>query len=145
MGLEDNKAIARRYFGDLWNAKRPEVIDEIARPDCVIHLAPGQAHRPPNLHVWFEHALVAFPDVQFTVLDLFAEGDRVGVRWEYIATHTGEFLGLPATGKRVTDTGINIFRIETGKIAEFWLVQDSLGLLQQLGMIERKSMGGHPA
>ena len=135
MSIEVNKQIVRRYWQDLWNEKNRAVLDEITSEQTALHFAQGQAHQPPSLKTWFETALIAFPDVQFTVHDLFAEGDRVVTRWSYVATNTGPFLGRPATGRRVTDTGINIFRIENGKIADMWLVQDSLGLLQQLGVI----------
>ena len=135
MPVEENKLIVRRYWQELWNEKKKSVLSEISWEQTALHFAPGQAHQPPSLAQWFETALIAFPDVQFTVHDLFAEGDRVVARWSYVATNTGPFLGRPATGKRVTDTGINIFRIENGKIADMWLVQDSLGLLQQLGVI----------
>jgi steroid delta-isomerase-like uncharacterized protein len=135
MSVEDNKRVVHRYWQDLWNEKNRSVLAEIASEKTALHFAQGQAHQPPSLEKWFETALVAFPDVRFTVHDLFAEGDRVVARWSYIATNTGPFLGRPATGKQVTDTGINIFRIENGKIADMWLVQDSLGLLQQLGFV----------
>lgn len=135
MSIEENKRIVRRYWQELWNEKRRAVLDEISSDQTHLHFAQGQAHRPPSLDVWYETALIAFPDVHFTVHDLIAEDDRVVARWSYEATNTGPFLGRPATGLRVTDTGINIFRIEEGKIADMWLVQDSLGLMQQLGVI----------
>ena len=137
MSLEENKAVVRRYWEELWNGKNKRVLDDIVSENTKIHFAPGQAHQPPNFYVWFEHALASFPDVHFTVYDMFAEGDEVVARWSYEATHTGDFLGIPATGKRVTDYGINIFRVENGKIADMWINQDSLGLLQQLGAIPK--------
>ena len=135
MSVEENKAVVRRYWNDLWNQKRGEVIDEIAVEPVQFHFPGGQAHQPPNLKTWFASAQSAFPDVQFTVHLELAERDLVAVHWSYIATNTGVFLGRPATGKRVTDTGTNIFRIENGKIVEMWVVQDSLGLMRQLGVI----------
>lgn len=71
----------------------------------------------------------------FQLHEELAEGDKVMSRWSYIATNTGEFLGRPATNRKVTDLGINIFRLENGKIVEMWIAQDSLGLLQQLGVL----------
>lgn len=133
--LEKNKAIVRRYWYELWNEKKGHVIDEIAASDLVLNFPQGQAHQPPTLHKWFETALIAFPDVHFTLHDVIAEGDKVVCRWSYVATNTGEFLGRPATGKQVTDQGIDIFRIQNGKIVEMWVAQDSLGLLQQLGVL----------
>lgn len=135
MSVEQNKAIVRRYWYDLWNEKRGNVIDEIASDALVLHFPKGQAHQPPSLKKWFETALIAFPNVHFTLHDEIAEGDKVVSRWSYVATNTGEFLGRPATHRQVTDQGIDIFRIENGKIVEMWVAQDSLGLLHELGVL----------
>jgi predicted ester cyclase len=78
---------------------------------------------------------VAFPDIHFTINQELAERDLVAVHWNYVATNSGPFLGRPATGKQVKDTGVSLFRIKDSKIVEMWVVQDSLGLLQQLGVI----------
>lgn len=133
--IEDNKAIVRRYWFEFWNEKRIEVLDEIAVENVVFHFPEGQAHKPPTLRIWFETALSAFPDVQFTLHDQIAEGDKVVSRWSYVATNTGSFLGRETTSIQVTDLGIDIFRIEDGKIVEMWVSQDSLGLLQQLQVL----------
>ena len=133
--MQENKKIVQRYWEELWNQKNGNVIDEIAIEDILFHFPAGQAHQPPSLKVWFETALVAFPDVHFTLHDQIAEGDKVVSRWSYVATNTGPFLGRPATGRVVSDKGIDIFRIENGKIVEMWVAQDSLGLLQNLGVL----------
>lgn len=135
MSLEENKALVRRYWYELWNEKKGHIIDEIASNDLVFHFPEGQAHQPPTLKKWFETALIAFPDVHMTLHDEIAEGDKVVSRWSYVATNTGMFLGRLATHQRVTDFGIDIFRVEKGKIVEMWVAQDSLGLLHQLGAI----------
>ncbi len=138
MSTESNKAVVKRYWNELWNDKHGEILDEIAVDPVTFHFPDGQAHQPPTLHKWFETALVAFPDVHFTVDIMMAEDDLVAARWSYVATNTGEFLGRPGTGKRVIDKGIDIFRIQNGKIVEMWVAQDSLGLLQQLGVLPTK-------
>jgi predicted ester cyclase len=135
MSIDANKAVVRRYWMELWNEKRGEIIAEIAVEPVIFHFPGGQAHQPANLTKWFETALVAFPNVHFTIHLEIAEGDLVATHWSYIATNSGLFLGRPATGKQVTDTGIDIFRIKDGKIVEMWVVQDSLGLMQQLGVL----------
>ncbi|MBU1823169.1 MAG: ester cyclase [Bacteroidetes bacterium] len=132
---ENNKAVVRRYWFELWNEKKGEILDEIAIENVTFHFPGGQAHQPPTLKKWFETSRIAFPDVQFQLHDELAEGDKVVSRWSYVATNTGEFLGRPATGLKVTDLGIDIFRLEEGKIVEMWVAQDSLGLLQQLGVL----------
>jgi predicted ester cyclase len=135
MSLEANKLIVTRYWEDLWNNKNSQVIDQITKKDVKLHFPPGQAHQPTSLKVWLETAVTAFPDVRFSVQEIIAEGDKVVCRWSYKATNTGPFLESGATNKDVTDQGINMFRIEDGKIAEMWMSGDSLGLLKQLGAI----------
>jgi steroid delta-isomerase-like uncharacterized protein len=77
----------------------------------------------------------AFPDLQLTTEDLVAEGEKVAIRNTWRGTHQGAFQGVPPTGKYVTFTGTDLFRVEGGKIAEQWADLDALGLLQQLGAI----------
>jgi predicted ester cyclase len=84
----------------------------------------------------------AFPDVQLTVDDQIAEGDKVVTRWHCEMTHLGTLGSLPATGKRVTITGITIDRFEGGKIVEAWRSMDVLGLRLTIGVIEDKAVSG---
>lgn len=77
----------------------------------------------------------AFEHLDVTLNDLVAEGDLVAVRFTARGVHQGAFMGLPATGKSITMTGIEIFRIEDGRIAELWGEADLLGLMQQLGIV----------
>jgi predicted ester cyclase len=77
----------------------------------------------------------AFADAEATIDDQIAEGDKVVTRWTFRSTHKGKFMGIAPTGKRVTITGINIHRIEGGKIVELWRQKDVLGLMQQLGAV----------
>jgi steroid delta-isomerase-like uncharacterized protein len=84
----------------------------------------------------------AFPDAHWTVEDLIAEGDKVVSRFTWRATHQGEFMGVPATGKVVTNTAIIISRVAGGKVVEDWEQADMLGLFQQLGVIPQMAQGG---
>ena len=77
----------------------------------------------------------AFPDLDRRIEDLVAEGDKVVARWTATGTNTGEFQGMPPTGRTATSSGITIFRIADGRIVEEWSESDMLGLLQQLGVI----------
>ena len=77
----------------------------------------------------------AWSDLHFTVEDLVAEGDKVALHWSCSGTHTGEWMGIPPTGKRVTWSGIGIHRVVGGKIVESWDMVDNLGLMQQLGIV----------
>lgn len=81
------------------------------------------------------HFRAAFPDVRYTMEDLIAEGDRVMDRWTVHATHLGDFLGIPPTGKAITFWGIDILRIVNGRIKEIWHLEDQVSVLQQLGVL----------
>ena len=77
----------------------------------------------------------AFPDQQWLIEDLIAEGDRVVARSTMTGTHTGDFFGIPASGKSVRMSGVHIVRIQDGRIAEHWGNNDDLGLMRQIGVI----------
>ena len=76
----------------------------------------------------------AFDDLSYEVLDAFADGDRVAIRLATRGTHTGEFMGKPATGRKFDIESIHIYRIEDGRMAEHWAKRDDLGLAQQIGV-----------
>jgi steroid delta-isomerase-like uncharacterized protein len=86
--------------------------------------------------------LAAFPDLNITVEDLIAEGDRVVARWTLRGTHQGASLGMPPTGKQVTMPGISVVRLAGGKSAEQWVIHDQLGMLQQLGLVPAPAQAG---
>ena len=85
--------------------------------------------------------IIAFPDIHFTINDQISEDDKVATRWTFRGTHQGEFMGVTATGKEITVSGVNISRHSNGKYVEDWGNWDGLGALQQLGaypLIEKK-------
>jgi steroid delta-isomerase-like uncharacterized protein len=135
MSTQDNKALVRRTLEEFYNQGNMDLADELFAPDFVNH-DPAVPHSG-DLET-LKHQTVArnagFPDGQTTIEDLIAEDDRVTKRWAYQGTHTAEWNGISPTGKRVTVTGITIYRIADGKIAECWWGYDVLGLLQQLGV-----------
>lgn len=136
MTLEQNKEIVRRYLLDVWGEWDFEVEKELVAEDLVDHdAAPGLPPGREGHHMFLAMCQNAFPKLDVTVNDVFAEGDKVAYRWTAQGVHKGEFMGVPATGKEVTITGSDIVRIENGKIAETWHIEDNLGLLQQLGVV----------
>jgi steroid delta-isomerase-like uncharacterized protein len=135
MSTEENKALIRRRLEVMWNEGDLEAAREFLSPDAVHHSKPGI---PPGREYATQMAamyLSAFPDLQCVVEDQIAEGDKVVTRWTMTGTHSGDFLGVPASGKQVTVSGININRVVDGQIQEGWVVYDELGLLRQLGVI----------
>jgi steroid delta-isomerase-like uncharacterized protein len=134
MSTETNKAIVRRYFEQVFNEGRRDLAEEFLAEDIELHgsgLAPGLE----VVKQWFNMFAAAFPDQQMIVEDVVAEGDRVVARTTLNGTHQGELQGIPATGKAVSVPSITIFRLDNGKIAEGWLINDNLGMMQQLGII----------
>jgi steroid delta-isomerase-like uncharacterized protein len=131
MSLEKNKELARRYQEDVWGKGNLALLDELLAPDFVDHSLP-QTMDPSfaGARQAVQGALDAFPDGQWTVEDVIAEGDKVVVRWKMQATHEHAFRGIAPGGKPVTVTGITILRIADGKIAERWVNWDSLALRQ---------------
>ncbi len=133
---EANKALIRRAYEEILNQNNLSVADEIVAADCVLHIPPyPDIHTLEGYKQFVTTNSTAFPDGQYTIEELIAEGDKVAVRWTTLGTHTGEFMGLPPTGKQVKVTAIVIDRIAEGKIVEEWANVDFLGLMQQLGVI----------
>jgi steroid delta-isomerase-like uncharacterized protein len=136
MSAGENKALVRRYAEEVLNQSNLDLFDEIFAPDFVQYGAdPDQVSGVEDLRQFFIMLRSGFPDFQVTIEDLFAaEGDKVVLRFTFRGTHQGAFMGVAPTGKQVTMTGIDIFRIADGKIVELWNEEDVLGMMQQLGM-----------
>ena len=136
---EANKGITHRYAEELWNQGKSSVIADLVAVDIVVHGAgfPDMKGQEAfsNSFSLFRHA---FPDFHVTIDDMVAEGDKVAFRWTESGTHKEEYAGITATGKHVRWTGMSVYRIANGKIAEMWVNNmDDLGLLQQLGAIPK--------
>jgi steroid delta-isomerase-like uncharacterized protein len=133
MSADQSLEVVRRALGPL-----DEVLaahDELYGPDWVGHF-PGMPPLRAEHHKQYAAAMAkAFPDLDRTIDDLFAADDKVVLRWSATGTHTGDFNGMPPTGRVATSSGITIFRVEDGRIVEEWAESDMLGLLQQLGAI----------
>lgn len=132
----NKKKIALQFLQAVWVEGKVELVDQLVAPDFVDHNpTPGFAPNREGLREFVRHFRAAFPDLQLTLEDLICEGNRVVDRWSMRATHQGEFLGIPPTGKAVTLGGIDILSIVGGKIVEGWHYEDQLGAMQQLGAI----------
>lgn len=135
---ERNKAHMRRAVDVVWNGGDFSRIDEFVTSDFVIHTSAqgGDIHGTDGICQFFGSLRAAFPDLHFTIEDQVAEGDRVVTRWVAQGTHLGEFQGIPATGKQLVLSGIDIDRLADGKAVECWSRVDELGLLKQLGVLD---------
>ena len=132
----DNKALVRRYLETLWEQWDSPAVEACLAPHYQRHLTP---HTPPLPREGFRQRLArfraAFADLQHTLEDLVAEGDRVVIRVTIRGTHQGVFHGIAPTGKAVTVSLVEIMRIEAGTIAESWGGVDLADVLHQLGAV----------
>ena len=134
MSLEENKAIARRWNDEIWNKGNLAAIDELMASNFVWRTAPPGMASDLASFKQYVASLSSFSEIKCVTEDMVAEGDKVAVRWNWSGKHTGEYMGIAPTGKRVTMMGISIIRIAGGKIAEEWDEQDNLGFMEQLGV-----------
>ncbi len=136
MSTEDNKALAQRWLEEVWNKGDLSLIDELIAPNYVLHdpTRPGLRGRA-GIKESIAMFRTAFPDLHFTIEDQVAEREKIVTRYTVQGTHLGPLMGIPATGKQGTITGIDIYRITDGQIEEAWSNWDTLGLLQRMGVI----------
>jgi steroid delta-isomerase-like uncharacterized protein len=138
MSTKDLKALERRVANEFNKGKAATmaVIDETCAPNVVYHQATGTDIRGlKDFKQFFSDLFKAFPDFHMTIDDIVAEGDKAVIRYTYTGTHKGEFMGIPATNKKVTGWTIQIDRFVGGKCAEAWERMDTLGFMQHLGVV----------
>ena len=137
MSLEsENERLMRAWFEEVWNQKRPERIAEFMAADSIAHgMGPNAAalRGPEAFRQAYDTFVGAFPDLHVTIEQLVATTDRVVVLLRCEATHGGDHLGMPATGKRVTFPVMTMARYQEGRIVEGWNVLDLLTAFQQIG------------
>ena len=137
MAVEANKAVARRFFEEVWNGRDLAVIEEVFAPNVVLN---GQQSSPARIKELVAARLAAFPDISVTVDEQVAEADRVSTLRTWQGTHQGTFRGIPPTGKHATWSQISIVRVLNGKIVEDRVVTDELSLLEQLGCTVQRNL-----
>jgi len=140
MSAEENKAIYARIVEEGFNKGNLSVTDELVAANHVNHT--DNVHGPEEYKGFITLYRTAFPDLQMTIVDSIAEGDKVVNRWTATGTHKGELMGIPPTGKQIEVTGTYTARIVGGKIVEEWGNMDALGMMQQLGVVPAPGEGG---
>ena len=143
MSTEQNKALIGRFIEEIFNRGNMSVVEALFAPDFVEHeqLPPGIPNNREGVKVLTSMLRSAFPDFKATIDDIVAEGDKVVIRMSWSGTHKGEFMGIPATGKRVSFGVMDIIRVSKGKLVEHWGQMDSMSLMQQLGAISAPVKG----
>jgi predicted ester cyclase len=133
MSIEENKALMHRFFEEA-NKGNLAIIDELCAPGYVYHGTTGDMTRE-QFKQYAESLLAAFPDLVGSIDDMIAEGDKVVARYHILGTHQGALKGIASTGKQITIRGIEIDRFAGGKFIETWIISDTLGMMQQLGVV----------
>jgi len=133
--VEANKAMVQRYFNDLMSQGKLGIVDEIIAERFSFHIPtlPQPILGRDGMRGFVTGLRTGFPDIKFTVERLAAEGDKAAARWFIEGTHNGTFLGMPPTGHRIKDQGLDIFVFSGGQITEIWVNENDLGLMKQLG------------
>ena len=134
MSAEANKALVRRFFEEVWNQGSDAAIDAFIAADAVGNDPDFGTGREAFRAQWRKWRS-AFPDIHFAVDDVIAEGDKVLTRWTLTGTHRGEFMGIPATGRRIAVTGMSLDLLANGQIMSGFDSWDALGLHRQLGAL----------
>jgi predicted ester cyclase len=142
MSTKENQELMRWLYeqgvnvkGDV--SKVSSILEKWMAPDGIYHTTTGDL----NFEQYKQHQsalFIAFPDLSFTVEDMIASEDKVVARWTARGTHKGAYMGIAPTGKSFKMSGIGIARFVKGKAMEGWGVQDTLGLMQQLGIIPKR-------
>jgi steroid delta-isomerase-like uncharacterized protein len=136
-----NEQLVRQLLDELWNGRKFKLADELVARDCRTHQLRSGApitsvpRGPKEMKAHVAEWLRGFPDLKFTIGQIFSAGDKVFTESVMEGTHTGTWLEIPATNKRVTIRMMTVHRIARGKIAEDWVLVESLGFFQLLGLI----------
>lgn len=134
MSLQENKAIVRRFVEEVQNQHNLDMLNVLCSPDFVDR---SGASNPPTLEgtrQFFTMMFAAFPDMHFIIRQQIAEGDKVLTYKTFQGTHLGPFMGIPASGNKVSVDVMDILTVVDGQITEHWTVGDMLGMMQQIGV-----------
>jgi predicted ester cyclase len=144
MSMEANAARAGQVLTEVLSTGNLALLDDVVAPNVVRHDLGG---RPDivglqGIKLFVTAIRTAFPDIELTIEDVIAEGDKVVVRYTARGTHKGVFQGIAATGRQVSWAGINIYRHEGSKAVETWQLASTLAVIQQLGVVTPSADAG---
>ncbi len=133
----DNKTIVRRLYEEVWNKRKLEVVNELISPSHALQGSTifGSSIGPEAYKRQVSRFLEGYPDLHWAIEDTIAEKDKVVACWTLSGTHKGDFMGVPATNKKVSVGGMTIHHIAGGKIMDSHTNWDALGMMQQLGAV----------
>jgi steroid delta-isomerase-like uncharacterized protein len=137
MSTQDNIALVRRFYEEMCNGRRLDLAEALFAADCQFHDPQIPGVRGPRAIAEAVKVYQTGVEGHWTIEDIFACDDHVAARWTGTGVHTGTVNGIPPTGKSVRVDAISVFRMAGGKIAESWEVWDTLGFLQQIGVVPK--------
>ena len=130
MSYTQYNTIARRFFEEIFNARKTELAKDFVTPDIIYHGMAEEVRSLEEFKQWVAEDLSAFPDMKVTILDEFGEQNKIAIRWTLKATHEKDFADFPATHKKFETQGVDIFYFEGDKIKEAWTICDMSVLAQ---------------
>jgi steroid delta-isomerase-like uncharacterized protein len=134
MDASAHKTIVRGLFDEVMNRGRLGLLDDWIAEDFLEHNpVPGQGPGREGARHRIATLRAAFPDLRFGVEEIVCENEVVAVRYRWEGTHSGAFLGIPPTGRRVAVRGMDFWRFKNGRVCEHWDAMDELSMLTQLG------------
>lgn len=140
MSAEANMELVRQWVEQVWNQGEVEQIANFHPPTFTNE---GNRFTPEEAKQWHQRNRVTFPDIHYTIDDMFATDDRVAIRWTATATHGGALWNMiPPTGKRIIWNGMHLLRLADKKIVEVWALQNNISQLRQMGATLRPAADG---
>jgi predicted ester cyclase len=133
MTIDTPRSVVRRIFEEGMNTGRTDLYRELIHPEYINHDFPAPVRGVEGFTNVDRIFRTAFPDFRVTIEDEVVAGDQIATRGYFTGSHTGEFMGMPATGRTIRCSYSDIWRLEDGKGRENWVQMDMLGLMQQLG------------
>lgn len=124
MSSTQYKTISQKFIEEVFNARKTEEANNFVTPDVIYHGMGEEVRGLEEFKRWVAEDLSAFPDMKITIVDNFAEGNKVAVRWTLKATHEKDFADFPATHKKFETQGVEIFHFEGNKVKEAWTLSD---------------------
>jgi len=132
---EKNKKLGRRIVEEFWNERKPQLINELYDPDCVIHTPDGELKGREGIRELFDTYVTAFPDSRLTVEYMLAEDDKVMTAYTFTGTHKGRLMDISPTGKQVSVRGTAVCQIRNNRVVEERDLWDTLSMMEQLGAV----------
>ena len=131
-----SKQLIRAFHRRLWAEGDLDVLSEMVAPDAVVHWGDSDSSAVTAIRADVERYFTAFTDVRTFIDELVGEGDKVVLRWKTAGVHTGPYGKVLPTGRRVTMTGVDVYRLDGGRIVEAWSMWDVLSAYRQLGLVD---------